>query len=216
MARDHPIEIFTPNYDLLFEEAFERAQIPYFDGFVGSHEPFFDQSSVASNDLPPRWARLWKLHGSLGWGANSRGWECIRTGRRDSTNMIFPDHLKYDQTGSFLSPRFVDRLKQFLMVPDTLLMAIGFSFSDFHITARFSECLSANPSASVFAFQFKTLAEEAKGVRAGAATNEPLCVCARRGRHQRHRRRLASWRSAKQRMGDNPSHVLGPAGKSQI
>ncbi len=179
VARDHPIEIFTPNYDLLFEEAFERAQIPYFDGFVGSHEPFFDQSSVASNDLPPRWARLWKLHGSLGWGANSRG-ECIRTGRRDSTNMIFPDHLKYDQIQKLPFSAFLDRLKQFLMVPDTLLIAIGFSFSDFHITARFSECLSANPSASIFAFQFRALAEEMKAC-ALARQRTNLSVYARDG-----------------------------------
>lgn len=33
-SRDHPIEIFTTDYDLLFEEAFERAQIPFFDGCV--------------------------------------------------------------------------------------------------------------------------------------------------------------------------------------
>ena len=35
--RDHPVEIFTPNYDLLIEEALERQRAPYFDGFVGSH-----------------------------------------------------------------------------------------------------------------------------------------------------------------------------------
>lgn len=32
-ARRWPVEIFTTNYDLLFEEAFERAKVPYFDGF---------------------------------------------------------------------------------------------------------------------------------------------------------------------------------------
>ena len=31
--RDHPVEIFTPNYDLLIEESFERNRLPYFDGF---------------------------------------------------------------------------------------------------------------------------------------------------------------------------------------
>lgn len=158
-ARNHSVEVFTPNYDLLFEEAFERAQIPYFDGFVGSYEPFFDPSTVASNDLPSRWARLWKLHGSLGWGANSRG-EVVRKGNRDATNLIYPDHLKYDQIQKLPFSALLDCLKQFLLVPDTLLLTSGFSFSDFHITARISECLAANPSASVFAFQFGRLAEE--------------------------------------------------------
>ena len=35
--RAHPVEIFTTNYDLLIESAFERAKAPYFDGFTGGH-----------------------------------------------------------------------------------------------------------------------------------------------------------------------------------
>lgn len=38
--RAHPVEIFTTNYDLLFEEAFERSRASYFDGFTGGHLPF--------------------------------------------------------------------------------------------------------------------------------------------------------------------------------
>jgi hypothetical protein len=63
--RECAVEIFTPNYDLLFEEAFERAGFPYFDGFTGGHAPFFDPPSIADDVLPARWSRLWKLHGSL-------------------------------------------------------------------------------------------------------------------------------------------------------
>jgi hypothetical protein len=46
------------------------------------------------------------------------------------------------------------------MTPDTLLIATGFSFADAHVSARIDECLVANPSASVFAFQFKDLDQE--------------------------------------------------------
>ena len=63
--RMHSVEIFTPNYDLLIEEALERARAPYFDGFSGSYRPFFDAASVSTDVLPSRWTRLWKLHGSL-------------------------------------------------------------------------------------------------------------------------------------------------------
>jgi hypothetical protein len=31
-----PLEVFTVNYDLLIEEAFEEFLVPYFDGFVGT------------------------------------------------------------------------------------------------------------------------------------------------------------------------------------
>lgn len=158
-SRDYPIEIFTTNYDLLFEQALERTRVPYFDGFTGANKPFFDPSSVASNDLPPRWTRLWKLHGSLGWSANSRG-EVIRTGDASATHLVFPEHLKYDQTQKAPYAALFDRLRGFLMTPDTLLIATGFSFADAHISARIDECLAANPSTSVFAFQFKPLDEE--------------------------------------------------------
>jgi len=158
-GREHPVEIFTTNYDLLFEQALERARIPYFDGFSGASEPFFDPSSVASNDLPVRWTRLWKLHGSLGWAANSRG-EVIRTGLPTATHLVFPEHLKYDQTQKAPYAALFDRLRAFLMTPDTLLITTGFSFADAHISARIDECLAANPTASVFAFQFKPLDQE--------------------------------------------------------
>ena len=157
--RPYPVEIFTTNYDLLFEQALERSKTPYFDGFSGANEPFFDPASVANNDLPPRWARLWKLHGSIGWSTNAKG-EVIRGGQRGATHLIFPEHFKYDQTQKAPYSAFFDRLRAFLMTSDTLLIATGFSFSDAHISARIDECLAANSTANVFAFQFKNLSDE--------------------------------------------------------
>jgi hypothetical protein len=109
-VRDHPFEIFTPNYDFLFEQAFERAHIPYFDGFCGSLEPFFDPASIANDALPSRWARLWKLHGSLGWDFNTQG-EMIRGKGKSATRCIYPTHLKYDQTQKLPYAAFFERLE---------------------------------------------------------------------------------------------------------
>lgn len=158
-SRDYPVEIFTTNYDLLLEEAFEAVGAPYFDGFTGGREPFFDPVSVASDDLPARWTRLWKLHGSLGWRAGERG-EVVRTGNSSATHLVFPEHLKYDQTQKAPYIALLDRLRAFLSTEDTLLISIGFSYADAHISARIDEGLAANASASVFAFQFKPLADE--------------------------------------------------------
>jgi hypothetical protein len=169
-ARDNPIEIFTTNYDLLFEEAFERVHAPYFDGFTGGREPFFDPVSVASNDLPPRWTRLWKIHGSLGWSAGERD-EVIRTGKSNATHLVFPEHLKYDQTQKAPYAAMFDRLRAFLSTPDTLLISIGFSFADAHVAARVDEGLAGNPAASVFAFQFENLDQE--GAACGLAQRRP-------------------------------------------
>jgi hypothetical protein len=159
VARDYPIEIFTTNYDLLFEEALEAVQAPYYDGFTGARCPFFDPVSVAKNDLPARWTRLWKLHGSLGWTANADG-DIVRTGQASATHLVFPEHLKYDQTQKAPYVALFDRLRSFLGTPDTLLISIGCSYADAHVAARIDDALASNPSASVFAFQFKPLDEE--------------------------------------------------------
>ena len=156
--RDHPVEIFTPNYDLLFEEAFERTRLPYFDGFSGSYEPFFDPTTISDNSLPSRWSRLWKIHGSLGWDV--RGGSIVRTGSRDATSLIYPDHLKYDQIEKQPYSAMFERLRSFLKTPDSLLLCSGFSFLDAHISAVLDEALAANTHTAIFAFQFKSLEEE--------------------------------------------------------
>lgn len=158
-ARDHPVEIFTTNYDLLMEEALERLRAPYFDGFTGGRDPFFDPVTVSNNDLPARWTRLWKLHGSLGWCSNDKD-EVVRTGKDSARHLVFPEHLKYEQTQKAPYAALLDRLRAFLATPDTLLISVGFSFADAHISARIDEGLAANPSASVFAFQFQNLSNE--------------------------------------------------------
>ena len=156
--RAYPIEIFTPNYDLLLEEAFERAQFPYFDGFTGSHKPFFDPSSVSDDSLPPRWSRLWKIHGSLGWGKVND--VVIRTGSYEATEMIYPEHLKYDQISRQPYSALFERMREFLRTPDSLLLCTGFSFSDAHITSVIDESLASNKHSAVIAFQYGALSSE--------------------------------------------------------
>jgi hypothetical protein len=44
-------EIFTTNYDVLMEQALEASRVPYFDGFVGSSQPFFDQQAIEDDQI---------------------------------------------------------------------------------------------------------------------------------------------------------------------
>lgn len=157
--RKYAVEIFTTNYDLLIENALERAKTPYFDGFSGSKSAFFDPSSISKNDLPPRWVRLWKLHGSIGWESNENG-EVVRVPDSKNANMVYPSHIKYDQTQAAPFSSLFDRLKNFILEPDSLILSTGFSFADAHISSRLLECLMANPTAALFAFQFNSLADE--------------------------------------------------------
>ena len=174
--REHAVEIFTPNYDLLVEEAFERARVPYFDGFTGSHKPFFDPASVAADELPARWARLWKLHGSLGWSVSND--TVIRTGKRDATELIYPDHLKYDRVRRLPYSALFERLRKFLTDPDTLLICTGFSFLDSHICAVLDEALAANAHTAILAFQYQVLEKE-NSVAELAASRPNMSVYAR-------------------------------------
>lgn len=159
ISRKHGIEIFTTNYDLLLEQALERAKTPYFDGFSGSNNAFFDPSTISRNDLPARWVRLWKLHGSIGWEKNERN-EIVRIARSESANMVYPSHIKYDQTQAAPFSSLFDRLKNFILEPDTLLISTGFSFADAHISSKLLESLQANPSSALIAFQYGRLEGE--------------------------------------------------------
>lgn len=174
--RSHGIEIFTTNYDLLCEEALERAKTPYFDGFSGSKLAFFDPSSISKNDLPSRWVRLWKLHGSIGWSQLANG-EIIRLPECAVSTMVYPSHIKYSQTQAAPFSSLFERLKNFLMEPDTLLITTGFSFADAHISSKISECLSANPSSAVFAFQFNNLEFEKCAVELAFQTPNLSVYC---------------------------------------
>lgn len=156
--RSHAVEVFTTNYDLLFEEAFERARAPYFDGFAGGASPFFDPVTVAADDLPSRWSRLWKLHGSLGWSLENG--LVVRGRGREATQLVYPDHLKYDLTQKQPYSALFERLKRFLLTPDTLLLVTGFSFRDAHVCAVLDEGLAANANAALFAFQFRGVNDE--------------------------------------------------------
>lgn len=115
LKRTYPVEVFTPNYDLLMEQAFEERRVPYFDGFVGSRHTFFDLISMENDILPPRWARLWKVHGSINWWRTPKG----DVERRNEIvpgdrQMIYPSHLKYDQSRRMPYFAMIDRLRAFL------------------------------------------------------------------------------------------------------
>lgn len=160
-----PLEIFTPNYDLLIEEALERYQIPVFDGFVGSREPFFDLPSIEQDSIPPRWTRLWKLHGSINWQKRADG-SVFRASRQAATGtaMIYPSHLKFDQSRRMPYLAMMDRLRAFFRptrsdagIGHPVLVVCGFSFSDPHIQEVIVDGLRSNPAAHCFALIFGDL-----------------------------------------------------------
>ncbi|WP_250633639.1 SIR2 family protein [Pinirhizobacter soli] len=156
-------EIFTTNYDVLVEQALEEKRVPYFDGFVGSSRPFFDQRAIEDAEIPKRWSRLWKLHGSINWRYNKETKAVFRSDRIDDGDelLIHPSHLKYDESRRMPYFVMIDRLRSFLRHSErpVALILTGYSFGDEHINEAIVESLKANASAACFALQFGKLAD---------------------------------------------------------
>jgi hypothetical protein len=159
IERDKPIHIFTTNYDLLMEQALEEEGCPYFDGFIGSRKAFFDLRAVEEEVvLHARWARLWKIHGSINWRLDENR-NVIRSEKKDNNQsyLIYPSHLKYDQSRKMPYLAMLDRLKAFILSPSSALFLIGYSFSDDHINDVIVQSLKSNPTAIIYAFMYGNL-----------------------------------------------------------
>jgi hypothetical protein len=168
VPRANAVELFTPNYDLLLEQGLEAGQIPYFDGFVGSKQAFFDLTSMeagAENALPDRWARLWKVHGSVNWwrvavekqekdavGKGKEEFEVVRGAKPENAvqQMIYPSHLKYDQSRRMPYLAMLDRLRSFLGRGQAVVVTCGYSFLDQHLNEVILQGLRSNPTAVCF------------------------------------------------------------------
>lgn len=157
-TRRQPVEIFTTNYDVLFETAFDELRVPHFDGFVGSQYPYFSPESVESDDLLPSaaWIRFWKVHGSVSWIVETVGTEQrITRGRANDTGeMILPSHRKYDESRKQPYRSLLDRLGRVLAREDSLLIACGFSFGDQHINAIVLDALEQRPRTHLVILSF--------------------------------------------------------------
>ena len=175
-------EIFTTNYDILIEQALERRRVPYFDGFVGSSRPFFDQRAIEDGEIPLRWSRLWKLHGSINWRFNKETKAVFRGDNNEEEGdelLIHPSHLKYDESRRMPYLVMIDRLRSFLRHSErpVALILSGYSFGDEHINEVIVESLKANASAACFALQFGNLSNYPVAI-ALAKENSNLSVLA--------------------------------------
>lgn len=166
LSRDFPKEIFTTNYDLILEKSAENLLIPFYDGFVGSNEPFFVHESLdgkSNYDRPPiSWIRLWKLHGSLGWfwktNDDGKSHRVIRlsSGAKEkypeAELVIYPSKDKYESSRKQPFIAYFDRLKEFLVEGEGIFIISGYSFSDEHVNEIIFNALNQNNRLHIIAF----------------------------------------------------------------
>jgi len=181
IERDAPIEIFTTNYDLLMEEALEDRRVPYFDGFAGVRKPFFDLRAMEEDAFPPRWARLWKLHGSINWYQTSKA-GVLRgaTNEKGLKRVIHPSHLKYEESRRMPYLAMIDRLRAFLKKSTSTLILCGYSFRDEHLNEVIVQGLQSTQTAIAFGLLFGKLNDYPDAVRL-AVQRPNLSLLARDG-----------------------------------
>ena len=157
--RDYEKEIFTLNYDLLVENALEKASLPYFSGFVGNVRPFFITDSVDDFQgiyVKQSWIKLWKLHGSLNFVKDSDNKIYIdNNGSNRSENLlIYPSMDKYlsSRKAPFIS--YLDRLRKYLIDKEKIVFVLGYSFGDAHINEVIVNGLNNNHRLSIIALAF--------------------------------------------------------------
>ena len=156
-----PVEVFTVNYDLALETAFEGLQVPYFDGFVGVLSARFRTDLVEASDKDDNWlprflVRLWKLHGSIHWKLEDKKQASIvRLGTAvdpDSVAAIYPSDAKYEESRRVPFVVLQDRFRRALHQPETLVLISGYSFSDDHLNEIIFEAAQQCQRSEFWAF----------------------------------------------------------------
>ena len=147
--RKYPIEIFTTNYDFLFELGLEQKEIPYYDGFCGSLRPFFNPESVEDLSFLSKQTKLWKIHGSLGWHYDKDTEKILRLNTDDDDILIYPSNLKYKDSKKQPYESLLDRLSSFLKEDDSILITCGYSWGDEHINSRIVSSLKTPTTSHV-------------------------------------------------------------------
>jgi hypothetical protein len=111
---------------------------------------------MEEDQLPSRWARLWKLHGSINWRQNKDG--VISRGEKINEDeyryVIHPSHLKYDESRRMPYLAMIDRLRSFLKKPSSVLIVNGYSFGDYHLNEILADGLHGNSTAIIFALVY--------------------------------------------------------------
>jgi hypothetical protein len=170
--------IFTSNYDLAFEYAFDRLGVNYIDGFTGFHKRYFKPETFEFDLFYPgsttsgkvqrieKVVRYFKLHGSISW---------VNSEKRDSNNLygieemplklisglkkrgeiiIYPTAVKKSYT---LDLPYSELFRQFasaITQSQSVLITIGYAFADEHFNDIIFQALS-NPTFTLIIVDYK-------------------------------------------------------------
>lgn len=164
-TRQVPVNIFTTNYDLYNENALDELGFMYNNGFLGSAQRIFNPNSYnyvvvenlgLSRDVwksVSNFINLYKIHGSINWIKEERlgtdtpnilekDIELIQSRNKFDSLMIYPTPQK-DRTTLMVPYSDLFRMMQNnLLKKNSILISLGYSFSDEHINRIILNALS--------------------------------------------------------------------------
>ena len=165
-SSDPRIQLFTTNYDLLFEKAANQSGFVVIDGFSFTQPRkfsgrYFDFDIVnrektritQEESFVSKVFNFYKLHGSLNWYKDKAG-NIEQQDKPAKPLIIYPASEKYES--SYEQPYFemMSRFQQALRKENTLLIVIGFGFQDKHIQNAIIEAVEQNPSFQLLIVNF--------------------------------------------------------------
>lgn len=164
------VNIFTTNYDLAFEYAFDNLGVKYLDGFSGFNKRTFKPESFDYDIFYPgsttqgrvhrieKVLKYFKLHGSLTWvsekpepqniyGIKEYPIDFIRSKKEiDDTIfgslMIYPSATKKTYTLEYPYSELFRQFANSTVQPQSVLITYGYSFADEHINDIIYQSLS--------------------------------------------------------------------------
>ena len=166
------VNIFTTNNDLFNERVLDKLNINYNNGFGGGLDKYFNparfgytfskriEASVEKYEPLDNMIYLYKLHGSINWieeeGNSLFNIKEVKFDERykpnDKNVLIYPNPLKQ---GKSLTAPYSDIIREFqrkLLLQNSVLFVVGYSFSDEHINNIIYQALSTNSSLSIVIF----------------------------------------------------------------
>lgn len=173
------LQLYTTNYDTLFEQAARRMNYVIIDGFSLSYPRVFNGTNFdfdivfrehtrvkQEESFVPNVFQLFKLHGSIDWEKNTKG-QILQKEKSDNPCIIYPASEKYES--SYDQPYFemMSHFQQTLRKENTLLIVVGFGFKDKHIQNVIKEASLQNHNLHVLIVCYGQIETEGEWVDSG-------------------------------------------------
>lgn len=144
----HPLRVFTLNYDLCVEKGCRDAKVErgFGDGSTWDWRVYDEIEDSSMPDI-----LLYKLHGSIDWTRDNTGNLIYRDApiAPKDLEIIFGTTYKLQYVDPFLY--FAYELRRWTITSGRLIVTVGYSFSDEHINGILGQALASDPSKRLLA-----------------------------------------------------------------